>query len=98
MSVEVISIMKMKVNLPNYSCAESSTRTQKRNVFNKPQNGRIFGMQRQRPVQDVDEQLDVAGVRKVPGHRLEHASDQADPVELVQHVQAVHFLKKYIFN
>ena len=51
-------------------------------------------MEGERAVDDVEEELNVRGVGKVAGHGLKHAGNQPDPVELVQQVDAVHFLKK----
>lgn len=58
-----------------------------------PQNARVFGVECQRPVDDVDEQLDVGGVGKVPRHGFEHSGNESNPVEFVHNVQAIELLK-----
>ena len=57
------------------------------------QNACILGVQGQRAIDDIDEQMDIRSVGKVAGHGLEHACNQADPVEFVQYIQAHQFLQ-----
>jgi len=50
-------------------------------------------------VQDVQEEVDVAGIRKIAGHGLKHARDQPDPHKLVHYIQSEKFLEaKEIFS
>ena len=56
--------------------------------------GGFFRVQRKGAVDDINEELDVGGVDVVASHGLEHPRDQPDPVELVQDVESVHFLRK----
>ena len=58
------------------------------------QDAGVLGVQRQGAIDDVDEELDVGRVDVVAGHGLEHPRDQPDPVELVQHIESVHLLRK----
>jgi len=44
-------------------------------------------------VQDVQEEVDVAGIRKIAGHGLKHTCDQPDPHELVHYIQSEKLLK-----
>ena len=52
----------------------------------------VPGVERQAPVENVQEELDVLGVGEVAGHGLEHAGDQPDPVKLVHHVHPLQLL------
>ena len=52
----------------------------------------VFGVKGQRPVDDVDKQLDVVRVGKVARHCLKHPGNQTDPVELVDHIQPIQLL------
>ncbi len=58
------------------------------------ENARVFGVQGQRAVDHVNEELNVRGVGEVASHRLEHPRDQTNPIEFVQNVEAVHFLQR----
>ena len=58
------------------------------------QDAGVFRVQREGAVDDVHKELDVGRVHVVAGHGFEHPRDQPDPVELVQDVESVHFLRK----
>ena len=49
----------------------------------------VPGVERQAPVENVQEELDVLGVGEVPRHCLEHPGYQADPVEFVENINSV---------
>jgi len=57
------------------------------------QNARIFAVEDHGAVQDVQEEVDVAGIRKIAGHGLKHARDQSDPHELVHYIQSEKLLE-----
>ena len=57
-----------------------------------PEDDAVAGVEGEAAAQHVEEELDVLGVGEVAGHRLEHARDQPDPVELVHHVHPLQLL------
>ena len=49
----------------------------------------VPGMERQAPVENVQEELDILGVGEISCHCLEHPGYQADPVEFVEDVNSM---------
>ena len=49
----------------------------------------VPGMERQAPVENVQEELDILGVGEISCHGLEHTGYQTDPVEFVEDVNSM---------
>ena len=53
----------------------------------------VPGVERQTPVENVQEELDVLRVGEISRHCLEHPGYEADPVEFVEDINSVELLK-----
>ena len=52
----------------------------------------VFAVENQRSVNDVDEQVDVAGISEIAHHGFEHLPDEFYPAEFVHEIQCAQFL------
>ena len=53
----------------------------------------VAGVERQAPVEDIQEELDILGMGEISRHGLEHPGYQPDPVELVEDINSVKLLQ-----